>query len=217
MPIRVETYTLGGILTGQLAWPGHLRDALEGATELLVEGASFAPLDGRPRTSGGNLPLVVDDVVLAVPDEAMPGPVHAAWHAVELEAGPYRLAGELATMPGFDPGRALARPTGTFVLLRDVRISLIDQPDAGMNSHPQGLVNRYNVDAVDADLMLGFFFPGARIAVDPAGTTVSAAGADSSASPAPVSNDAPAPSTASPDPGGPERPPTDASAPAPTA
>ncbi len=181
MPIRIEAYTLGGILTGQLAWPGHLRDALEGATELLVERASFAPLDGRPRTTDANLPLVVDDVVLAVPDEEMPGPVHAAWHAVELEAGPYRVSGELATMPGFDPGRALARPTGTFVLLRDVRICLLDQPDSGVDTHPQGLVNRYTVDAVEADLMLGFFFPGARIAVDPAGATVSAAGAGATA------------------------------------
>jgi hypothetical protein len=69
-------------------------------------------------------------------------------------------------MPGFDPGRALARPTGTFVLLRDVRIGLLERPDSGTDSHPQGLVNRYAVDAVEADLMLGFFFPGARISVD---------------------------------------------------
>ena len=34
-------------------------------------------------------------------------------------------------MPGFDPGRALARPTGEFVFLRDARICLVDQPDAG--------------------------------------------------------------------------------------
>jgi hypothetical protein len=186
MPIRIEAYVLGGIVTGLLAWPGHLRDALEGATELLVEEASFAPLDGRARTSAGNLPVVVDDVVLAVPDEPMPGPVHAAWHAVELEAGPYHVEGELATMPGFDPGRALARPTGTFVLLRDVRVRLLGQPDAGIDSHAQGLVNRYLVDAVDADLMLGFFFPGARIAVDPSGGAVTTAGPANPAGAAPT-------------------------------
>jgi hypothetical protein len=176
VPIRIEAYTLGGVLTGLLAWPGHLKDALETAPELLVERASFVPLDGRPPSSTGDVPLVVDDVVLAVPDEAVNGPVHAAWHAIHLEAGPYVIDGELATMPGFDPGRALARPTGTFVLLREVSVSLLDRPDAVRVQHPQGLVNRYTVDAVEADLMLGFFFPGARIAVDETGTSVPAAG-----------------------------------------
>lgn len=179
MPIRIEAYTLGGIVTGLVAWPGHLKDALETSDQVLVERASFVPLDGRPPAPSSDQPLVIDDVVLAVPDEPMPGPVHAAWHAIELEAGPYRITGELATMPGFDPGRALARPTGTFVLLRDVTVALLDRADAGAVQHGQGLVNRYTVDAVEADLMLGFFFPGARIAVDETGATVVAAGAAS--------------------------------------
>ena len=68
-------------------------------------------------------------------------------------------------MPGFDPGRALARPTGEFVLLRDARLALIDLPDAGEASAPEVLVNRYTVDRVEADMMLGFFFPGAKMAI----------------------------------------------------
>ncbi len=44
-------------------------------------------------------------------------PVHPAWHDVILRAGPYLITGQMPTMPGFDPARALARPTGTFVLL----------------------------------------------------------------------------------------------------
>lgn len=184
MPILIEAYTLSGVVTGQLAWPGHLRDALETSTELLVDDASVVPLDGRPTMQGGQHRLVLDDVVLAVPDEDMPGPVHAAWHAISIEAGPYRLTGELATMPGFDPGRALTRPTGTFVLLREVRLALLDRLEEGEIGHGQGLVNRYTVDAVDADLMLGFFFPGAKISVDPAGTAVTAAGAEPTGVPA---------------------------------
>jgi len=97
--------------------------------------------------------------------EAGEAPVHAQWHDVELDAGPYRLRGEMPTLPGFDPGRALARPTGEFVLLRDARIELIGQPDAGEASCLEILVNRYTVDRVRADLMLGFFFPGAHIEV----------------------------------------------------
>ena len=50
---------------------------------------------------------------------------HAAWHAIELEVGPYTVSGDLPTLPGFDPGRALTRPSGEFVMLRDVRLGLV--------------------------------------------------------------------------------------------
>jgi hypothetical protein len=85
------------------------------------------------------------------------------WHIVRLEAGIYRIDGELPTMPGFDPGRALMRPSGEFVLLREVRVELIDRPDVGTVSVPHAFVNRYTVERVEADLMLGFFFPGAEV------------------------------------------------------
>ena len=71
------------------------------------------------------------------------------------------LIGEMPTMPGFDPGRALARPTGEFVFLRDARIGLVGTTRRGEASAARLLVNRYTVDRVAADLMLGFYFPGA--------------------------------------------------------
>jgi len=121
------------------------------------------PLDGDPGRPGGEVLAQLDDLVLAAGEEPIPGPVHAAWHPIRLEAGPWVIHGDLATMPGFDPGRALTRPTGTFVLLAGVRIALLDRPEAGEAAHAQALVNRYSVDTVEADLMLGFFFPGARM------------------------------------------------------
>jgi hypothetical protein len=90
-------------------------------------------------------------------------PHHAVWHPLILEVGPYLLEGELPTLPGFDPGRALARPTGTFVLLRDVDVRVADDPERLLRRHDRLLVNRYEVLAVTAALMLGFFFPGARL------------------------------------------------------
>jgi hypothetical protein len=105
----------------------------------------------------------VDEVLFAVADDAPDAPVHAAWHHVVLESGPYTIEGDLATLPGFDPGRSLARPSGEFVLLRDVRLSLRDRPDAGVSVGDHALVNRYAVEQIKADLMLGFFFPGAAI------------------------------------------------------
>ena len=94
-------------------------------------------------------------------------PVHANWHHIHLESGPYTLEGELATLPGFDPGRALTRPSGEFLLLRDIRLSVRARPESGVAVGDHALVNRYAVERIRADLMLGFFFPGA--AVDPIG------------------------------------------------
>ncbi len=105
-------------------------------------------------------------------------PVHAQWHDVAVDLGPYRVTGQMPTMPGFDPGRALARPTGEFVLLRDVEIGLLGREDAGSVRQLTALVNRYVVDRVEADLMLGFFFPGAVMVVTGGRETVGA-GADS--------------------------------------
>jgi hypothetical protein len=68
-------------------------------------------------------------------------------------------------LPGFDPARALARPTGSFVLLGDVRIGLGGRPDDGVDVHPLAWVNRYTVDRIESDLELGFFFPGAESTV----------------------------------------------------
>jgi hypothetical protein len=71
-------------------------------------------------------------------------------------------------LPGFDPGRALTRPSGEFLLLRDIRLSVRERPEAGVALGDHALINRYTVDRIRADLQLGFFFPGA--AVDPIGT-----------------------------------------------
>jgi hypothetical protein len=189
MPIHVEAYTMGGIVTGVVSRPEHLRDVLEGSTELVLEEASTALLDGSP-IQPGDQPIPMDDAVIVVGDEEATGPVHAVWHPIRLEAGPWLLEGELPTLPGFDPGRALTRPSGTFVLLRDVRVSLIENRQAGENAHPQAFVNRYSVDRVDAALMLGFFFPGAHIEA-PAPVAPLAAGVSAAAeSPAPAESPA---------------------------
>lgn len=164
MPISVEAYTTGGIVTGVVPYPGAIRDALEGSTTVPISASTWLPLDGSGERPGGDLVLAVDDLLFVIA-EAGSAPVHAQWHDIELDAGPYRLRGQMPTMPGFDPGRALARPTGEFVLLRDARIELLDQPDAGEATGVEVLVNRYTVDRVTADLMLGFFFPGAAIVV----------------------------------------------------
>ena len=98
---------------------------------------------------------------IAVGDDEPSIPVHASWHALRLVAPPYVIDGRDADAAGLRPGRALARPTGEFVLLRDVRLAVGDDPGCARPLAPLALVNRYVVERVAADLMLGFFFPGA--------------------------------------------------------
>jgi hypothetical protein len=163
MPISVEIFAAGGIAVGVVPRSGHLRELLESGSPVVLEGATWHPLDESPARPSGELRLAADDIHLATTDEIDDIPVHAQWHDVALTVGPYRVRGEMPTMPGFDPGRALARPTGEFVQLRDVSIGLlVDRDEPGL-TRPAAFVNRYVVDFVDADLMLGFFFPGATM------------------------------------------------------
>ncbi len=168
MAIRVDAYTSEGMASGTLARPGPLRDALEDDRALRLDEAAWQGLDDPASRAAGSLAIPSDDVLIAVADDDPGVPVHAAWHHVHLESGPYTVEGELATLPGFDPGRALTRPSGEFLLLRDIRLSVRARPDAGVAIGDHALINRYAVERIRAELMLGFFFPGA--AVDPIGT-----------------------------------------------
>jgi hypothetical protein len=161
MPIRVDAYIAGGMASGVLARAGHLREVLETEASLELERVAWNGIGEAASRPAGALSVPIDDVLVAVADDDPTIPVHASWHAVRLEVGPYRLEGELPTLPGYDPGRALTRPTGEFVMLRDVRMAMLDDPGPGVPVGQHALVNRYGVERVTADLMLGFFFPGA--------------------------------------------------------
>ena len=183
MPIRVEIYGAAGVAVGMVAQAGRLREVLESGTDLLIEQAAWHPLDGSRPQPSGSLAIAEDDVMIAIADQVDDLPVHAQWHDIALDVGPYRVSGQIPTMPGFDPGRAMARPTGEFVLLRDVRIALAVDAGGGVVTQPAAFVNRYVVDRVAADLMLGFFFPGAEMVLTSGGRERSAAGAGSGTAP----------------------------------
>jgi hypothetical protein len=193
MPMRVEAYTAAGIAMGSVSSPGHLREHLEGTRELHIESSEWLPIDGSDGQRPGDIQLQVDDLLVLVSDDLGDVPGHAQWHAIDLDSGPFRIEGELSTMPGFDPGRALARPSGEFVLLRDVRITLVTEPAAGETRCAHALVNRYTVDRIAADIMLGFFFPGAKMSLTLGGATTSGAAIQSAASSAAPAASATAP------------------------
>jgi len=162
MPIRVEAYMTEGIASGTVTRAGQLRDLLEKSRTLALTATTWEPLDGVADGPSGDVELAVDDLLVVVSDDDPFIAAHAAWHTIQLDVGPYGVNGELPTLPGFDPGRALTRPSGEFVMLRDVRLSLLADAAQAIEC-PHALINRYGVDRVTADLMLGFFFPGAAM------------------------------------------------------
>jgi len=162
MPTRVvEVYTADAVITGAPV-DGDAREQLESGDRLQLHQSDWTPLRASASRELRQDWVAVDDIVMAiVPVEPTP-PIHANRHDVILEAGPYRIAGSLAVLPGFDPGRALARPGSTFLQLHQARLTIIDQPEAGELEREQVLVNRYAVDRVASDMVLTFFFPAAR-------------------------------------------------------
>jgi hypothetical protein len=162
MAIRVDVYTIGGMASGVLARSGRLLEALA-EESLTLAGASWQAIDEGAARLVGSMAFATDDILFAVADDEPGLAVHVAWHHVLLDSGPYRIEGELGTLPGFDPGRSLTRPSGEFLLLRDVRLSVRDRLEAGVLIGDHALVNRYGVERIQADLDLGFFFPGAAI------------------------------------------------------
>ncbi len=190
MALRVDAYTAGGIVSGTVEGAEHLRTQIEHAPELTIIGASWASLGGADPRSGSTATIPIDDLLIAVADEDPSTAVHASFHPIRLVVGPYLIAGELPTLPGFDPGRALTRPSGEFVLLRDVRLDLADGSNDTAVQCPYAFVNRYSVERVTSDLMLGFFFPGAVMDglpdPEPSATPAAPAAADATASSAAI-------------------------------
>ncbi|HYN70690.1 MAG TPA: hypothetical protein VEX41_10865 [Candidatus Eisenbacteria bacterium] len=155
---QVEIYLAKGVLCGTIDGRAPVHDDLSSPFDVID--ARWYPTDGGAPERRARQRLMPDDaylVVISEPDVR----VHSTWHVVKLDLGPYRVSGRLPTPPGFDPARALARPKGQFVGLRDAGIELLHRPDAAVAERANVLVNRYLVDRAVAPLMLGFYFPGA--------------------------------------------------------
>ena len=159
--MQVEAYTEFGVATGNVSPPGGPRDELEADGALVIDDGQWYPLDGGAPRALTSRPVSADDILLLSMTDDPDVPIHSTWHPILLEAGPFTVTGELPTQPGFDPGRALTRPGGTFLLLRDVHVLVRDRPNAAPIDRPYALVNRYAIDRVAADLTLAFYFPGA--------------------------------------------------------
>ena len=156
-----HAYTTEGILRGEFDDAARLSEAIEHEREITVRNLASQPLRGAPAAKQNAQARAVDDLLIVVTPDDVSTPVHASWNAVSLVVPPFFVEGELPTLPGFDPGRALTRPTGQFVLLGRVRVVLLAAGEPALAEHPFAWVNRYAVERVDSALELLFFFPGA--------------------------------------------------------
>jgi len=157
----VEIYTPTGVLAGETAGIPLTSDGPDLGSPLAVEDARWYPLDGAPPSQRGPVPVTPDDILLIVTGEE-DMTVHMNLYPITLDVGPYRVAATIATLPGFDPDRALARPGNTYIPLRDATIELLTRADVAPARRAHLHVNRYAVDSVVSSLVLGFYFPGAR-------------------------------------------------------
>lgn len=157
---QVEAFTAEGVVRGSMTGLPDFGATSGGPVGVEIERATWHPLVGGAVERRGSMRLATDDVLVLWSD-GQDLPIHATWHDVELELGPYQVVGSLPTLPGFDPGRALARPGGPFILIRDARLSLIGNPGGGQVERSHAFVNRYGVERVLAAIDLGYYFPGA--------------------------------------------------------
>jgi hypothetical protein len=160
---QVEIFTPTGVVAGNTPRPG-LTASPDLRSPVSVEKARWYPLDGAKPEHRGTVLIPPDDVLVVAVDEP-DMTIHATWYTLVLEMGPYRVWGRMGTPPGFDPAKALVRPGGAFVALRDGRIELMNRPGAGIAERPSIHVARYAVERVESTLMLGYFFPGAHLTV----------------------------------------------------
>ena len=160
---EIEIYTPTGVLIGTTQGVPLTNDGPDLETPINVEAARWYPHDrGRPEQRG-QLRVIPDEILLiATGEEDMA--VHMNWFPITLDVGPYRVTAMIATLPGFDPERALARPGHTYIPLREATIEILGRADVAPAKRDRVHVNRYAVEMVSSSLMLGFFFPGARLA-----------------------------------------------------
>jgi hypothetical protein len=160
---EVEIYTPTGVLLGTTARAPLSNDGPDLESPVAVGDARWYPHDRSRPEQRGQLRVIPDEILLVVTDET-DMTVHMNWFPITLDVGPYRVTAMIATMPGFDPERALARPGSTYIPLREATIELHGRSDVAPAKRDHVHVNRYAVEMVSSSLMLGFFFPGARLA-----------------------------------------------------
>lgn len=166
MSIEFSAYTAAGRIQGELPADGRLHDLLESFESVTLRRPARWGLDGQGLPTEPELSERTEDLLIVVAPAETGITAHAGWHRLHILIGPYAVRADLPTLPGFDPAKSLARPSGTFVLLAGATIGL-----AGEAPEPDEIgyiwLNRYAVERVEAAFEMRLFFPGAEMVVVP--------------------------------------------------
>lgn len=167
MAVPLEAFLADLYLAGTYEGTAEeLRGLLDAGAVVQLVDLTLVPLTelttGAPERSDVGS-VAADEILLAtLPPEPVAQSVHRVHYPIEIGLGPYTVTGQMAVLPGFDPGRALTRPASYFIELRDAVVHIataeggLDQPYDFLS------VNRFAVERVVAEIEVTFWFPGAE-------------------------------------------------------
>jgi hypothetical protein len=101
-------------------------------------------------------------MIVALPRDPDAPQVHKVHYPVTLTVGPYTVSGDLTMFPGFDPARALTRPTSDFIDIHDASVRIATPGGEMEQPYDEIAVNRFAVERIVADIDMTFWFPGAE-------------------------------------------------------
>jgi hypothetical protein len=151
--------------------PAELHGLLDGGSPVELTEVAVIPIVELTAGTPEHAPtgsIAADEILLAaVPHDPDAPHIHRVYYTVDLAVGPYEVTGEMAMLPGFDPGRALTRPASDFIDLHEVEVRIATPSGTVEQSYEHLVVNRFAVEHVDCEIDMTFWFPGATQQLPP--------------------------------------------------
>jgi hypothetical protein len=151
--------------------PAELHGLLDGGSLVELTDVALIPIVQLTEGTAEHAPtgsIAADEVLLAaLPHDPDAPHIHRVYYTVDLDVGPYAVTGEMAMLPGFDPGRALTRPASDFIDLREAEVRIATPSGAVDQAYEHLVVNRFAVERVGCDIDVTFWFPGATQELPP--------------------------------------------------
>jgi hypothetical protein len=151
--------------------PAELHGLLDGGSLVELTDVALVPIAELTDGTAEHAPtgsIAADEVLLAaLPHDPDAPHIHRVYYTVDLDVGLYAVTGEMAMLPGFDPGRALTRPASDFIDLREAEVRIATPSGAVEQAYEHLVVNRFAVEHVACEIDVTFWFPGATQELPP--------------------------------------------------
>ncbi len=166
MAVSVEAFMPDAYLAGTFAGTSAaLREQLDQGSSVELSDVTLVPLVGMAEGIAEHAPVGSmtpgDLCMAALPVDPDAPHIHRVYYTVDLGLGPYSVVGDMAMLPGFDPGRALTRPATEFVELFGAEVRIATPSEEIVQAYDHLSVNRFAVERVSCEVDVTFWFPGA--------------------------------------------------------